>query len=156
MVITYLPNDKVSVKTKTETITFGDGVVIGDYSIPGAGEYEVASIQCEASYLEKATAYFVFTEDLNVTFLSDVDQSVTKEDSASKTDILVIDVRSDGGAAQIKNIVKAIEPSYVFLIGSGSHSELVESLGLTPFDGSTLKITRTGLPLEGTFLVSKA
>ena len=155
MVITYLSNDSVSVKTKTDTVLLGNGVTIGSYAVPGAGEYDVASIQCEGIYLDKATAYFIRTEDLTITYLTDTDKSVTKLDEASAADILVADLRSDAEVDDLKSIVKAVEPFYVLLVGAGATAEMSAALGLSLYESSSLKITRTGLPLEGTFLVPK-
>ena len=153
MVISYLSNDKVSIKTKTDTITIGNGVQIGQYSITDAGEYDVSAIQCESAYLAKATVYFLRTEDLTITFLSEIDTEVTKLDDASKSNILIIDLRSDANVDQLKLILKGLEPAYLLLIGAGSTPEFADSLGLPKYDSSTLKVTSSGLPLEGTYLI---
>jgi hypothetical protein len=153
MVISYLGNDKVSIKTKTEPITIGNGVQIGQFQIPGAGEYDVAAIQCEAQHLDKSTVYFLRTEDLTIAFLTDVDSSMTKVDDASNTDVLVVDLRSDAVAGELKSVLKVVEPSYLLLIGSTPDASFIETLGLPPYESSVLKLTRSGLPLEGTQLI---
>ena len=156
MNISYSSADKVILKIKNDSVTLGDGVKIGDYQVTGAGEYDIANIQCEAKALEKALLYFVRAEDLTITFLSDVDTSVIKVDEASKTDILIVDVRSNAEAADLKNILKQLEPGYLFLIGSGNSPELVKSLGLPSYESSTLKVTRSSLPQEGSYFVPQS
>jgi hypothetical protein len=155
MVISYQSNDTVSIKTKQESILVGGGITIGSYTIPGAGEYDIASIQCEGQFIEKSIVYFLRAEDLTITFVDDADTSVTKVDDASNTDILILDLRSDSESDKVKTIIKGIEPSYVLLIGAGATPEFTAGLGLNPFESSTLKIVRSGLPMEGTFLVPR-
>ena len=69
---------------------------------------------------------------------------------------VVVDLRSDSTPEQLKPVLKALEPSYVFLAGAGATQELSQALGLAAFEGSSLKVTRSSLPLEGTFLVGRA
>lgn len=152
MVISYQSNGTVSIKAKNETIAIGEGITIGSYKIQSAGEYDVAGIQCDATHLETATAFLVRTEDLTVTFLNNVDTSITKLDEASNTDILIIDVRSDSKIEDVKTILKTVEPFYLLLIGSGASSGILQELGLPLIEGQ-LKVTRTSLPLEGTQLL---
>ncbi|MCC2631652.1 MAG: hypothetical protein K0S20_351 [Patescibacteria group bacterium] len=155
MVISYLSDDKVSIKTKTETVTVGNGVQIGQYKVSGAGEYDIAAIQCEAQYLETATAYFLRTEDLTITFLDQIDAQITKLDDASNTDILIVDVRSNEKPEDLKPVLKALEPAYLFLIGAGADSAFQEGVGLPLKESAPLKIVRTGLPMDGTRLITR-
>ena len=153
MVISYLANGTVSIKTKTETITLAEKVQIGSHTLPGAGEYDIAAIQCEAHHLTEATVYFFHSEDLHLSFLDSLSPEVTQMDDASNTNILIVDVRSDQKVDQLKSIIKSIEPSYLFLSGAGATPEFRDALHLPLHDSSSLKIVRSGLPLEGTFLV---
>ena len=156
MTISYQANDTVTAVTKNRTVTLGKDVLLEKYVVPGAGEYDVAGIQCEAVQLPTATVYFIRAEDLKLTFMSHVDSEVIKLDDASATNILAVEVRSDDKPSDLKPILKALEPSYVFLIGAGATPEFNAELGLTAYESSTLKATHAGLPLEGTFLVPTA
>ena len=153
MTIGYTSADTISIKTKNETILINGEVQIGHYLIPSAGEYDISAIQCEAQNLGQAIVYFIHTEDLTITFLSALQSEVTKLDDASNTDILILEVRSDNTAEDLKPILKALEPAYLFLIGAGVSSEFVESLGLPTQATQNLKVTRSALPLEGTTLI---
>lgn len=153
MTITQTSADTISIKTKNELVTVGDGVTIGSYHISGAGEYDVAAIQCEARFLKEATVYMISSEELTVTALTQVDVDVTKLDDAPNSDILVIEVRSDNKDEDLKKILDVLEPSYLFLTGSGATPELRTKLGLPVLDSTTLKVTRSSLPLEGTSLI---
>ena len=154
MNISYQANGTVSVNTKNQVINLGSEVKIGSYTVPGAGEYDVAAIQCEVTALSRGLAYFIHTEDLTVTLLSVINPEVAKLDDAASTNILVVYVRSDDQPEALKPILKILEPSYVFLLGASPEFRL--SLGLPDYEGTTLKVTRSGLPLEGTFLVNPA
>jgi hypothetical protein len=155
MVISYTSGGDVSIKTKTETVTLGNAATIGSFVIPGPGEYDIAGIQCEARPLTDSYASFIRSEDLTVTFLPKVDTAITKLDDASATHILVVDVRSDDTAEALKPIVKSIEPSYVVLTGAGATSEFATALGFPKAEGDSLKLTRAGLPLEGTYVLTR-
>lgn len=155
MQITHAGNGSAIIKTKTETITLGTSIQLGDYTVPGPGEYDVASIQCEGRGLPSgSTAYFFHTEELNVTFLPKLSTEVSKLDDASNTDILVADIRSDDTVAVLKNVVKELEPFYLVLIGSGATPAFVAELGIPLSDTPTFKLTRAGLPLEGTTVLA--
>jgi hypothetical protein len=156
MVISYTSSGEVSIKTKTETVVLNGGVTIGSFVVPGPGEYDIAGIQCEARALTQSAAYFLRTEDLTITFLGLIEQGVTELDDASATHVLVVDVRSDDKPETLKPIVKALEPSYVLLTGAGATPTFASALNLPAADGDSLKLTRAGLPLEGTYLLSPA
>jgi hypothetical protein len=154
MLITYTAAGTVQLKTKTVPVVVGNGVAFGEKVISGPGEYDVASIQCEAKALPLAVAYFIRDEDLLITYLTHLDPEVTKLDDISDTAILSLDISSEDTAGSAKSIVKALEPAYLFLMGPGATSSFIEELGVPKGESSSLKITRTGLPLEGTTLIA--
>jgi hypothetical protein len=154
MQISLASNGTVIIKTKTEPITLGATVQIDTYTVPGPGEYDVASIQCEGRALPHGTAYFFHTEELNVTYLPKISSEVMKLDDLSNTDILVLDVRSDDTVSAVKDVVKNVEPFYLILMGSGSTPAFIAELGLPLSDTPILKLTRAGLPLEGTTVLA--
>ncbi len=156
MQISYTSTGNVQLKTKTVPVTLGGGVTIGDRVVSGPGEYDIANIQCEGKALPLATAYFIRDEDLWITYLTNLDAEVTKLDDASETAILVLDIKSDNTPASAKAIIKALEPAYVFLSGPGATAEFMAELGVPLGEAGSLKITRTGLPLEGTTLIPAA
>jgi hypothetical protein len=152
MLISLLSNDSVQVKTKTSSMAIGNGVTIGTYSIPGAGEYDIAGIQCEAVYADTALCYYMRAEDLQITFVDGPDLSMAKQDEASRTDILIIDLRSDTEVSTVKSLIKSVEPSYIALIGAGVTADFLSGLAL-PHQASPLKLTRSSLPIEGSYLL---
>jgi hypothetical protein len=156
MVLSYASNGDVILKTKSESVMLGSEVRIGSFVVPGPGEYDIAGIQCEAKPLTQSFASFIRAEDLTITYLNPVEPEITKLNDASAAHILIADIRSDDQADTLKAIVKAIEPSYVVLRGTGATTDFVTALGITPAEGIPLKLTRTGLPPEGTFLVTPA
>lgn len=155
MHISHTSTGTVLLKTKTEQVNLGSEVTIGSYTVPGAGEYDIATIQCESYNLARGTAYIIRAEDLVVTFLSEISAEVGTLDDASNTDILVVDVRSNNTVDELKPIVKALEPAYLFLIGEGATPEFASLLNLPLGEAGSLKVSKTGLPLEGTSLIPR-
>lgn len=154
MQVSYTSSGSVNLITKTSPVLISPGVTLAKYSIPGAGEYDVDAIQCEAINLSDSIVYFITTEDLTVTYLAKVSQDIIKLDDASATNILIVDLRSDDKPEDLKPILKSLEPSYLLLIGPGATEEMQDALGLPKLGNTVLKVTRSSLPLEGTFLVA--
>jgi hypothetical protein len=154
MNLSYSSNDEIVINTKGRNIILGNQVRIGEFVVPGAGEYDIASIQCEVNELTHGQVYFIYAEDLVITYLDELNQEITKLDDAAGTVILILDLRSDDDLNQIKPILKTLEPSYLFLRGAGATEELKKALNLPVHPTSVLKVQKTSLPLEGTFLVS--
>jgi hypothetical protein len=151
--LSFTSGDHVQLKVKNDTVNLGETVSIRDYVLPGAGEYDVAGVLCEAQVAGDSLAYFIRLDDLQTTYLPRLASEVTKLDDASNCNILVVDVRSDDKPESLKPILKALEPSYVALIGAGATPEFQKALNLTTQEGASHKLTRSGLPLEGTILL---
>jgi hypothetical protein len=153
MNISYQSNDSLTISSKGRTVVVGAEVKVENYVIPGAGEYDIATIQCEAYHLGQGLLYLIRSEDLTVTYLSKIDQEATKGEGVSTTNILIVDVRSDDKPEDLKPIVNRLEPSYVLLIGAGATPEFRSALSLPAYEGGALKVPTSSLPEQGTFLV---
>lgn len=156
MVISYSAEGSVVAKLKATTFSLGTRVKIGEYEILGAGEYDVASVHAEVQNLKDSIVYWLYAEDLHITFLSQPDSSISDQDMAASTDILVVELRSDDSPDKLKTIIKRLEPAYVFLIGPGAIPELFVAMGMPMIAEPTLKVLRTSLPIEGTSLIMPA
>lgn len=152
MQIVFAQNS-ISLKSKQETVTLGETVSIGDYAIASAGEYDVTGIQCEGAITGTSISYFIWIEELQFTYLPSVNQEVSKLDKASGTHVLVADIRSDTTPEQLKSVLKKLEPSFVAIFGAGNTEEFRKALGLPVQEGTSHKLSRSGLPLEGTILL---
>lgn len=153
MQISYSSSSEVIIKTKTENVVLGNGVKIGNHKIDGQGEYDVASIQCEGHAFDHGIAYFIRNEELFITYLTTASKESVGLDDISNTDVLVTDIRSDDSADSVRLLIKSLEPSYVFLIGAGATDKLIAELNLPVSENSVLKLTKLGLPEEGTFII---
>lgn len=156
MTISYQANGEVLAASKSASIRFGKDILINDYVVPGAGEYDVAGVQCETHSVDHTLAYFLRMEDLVLTFMHNATPDVASLDDASSTNILILDIRSDTKNDDVKVILKRLEPSYLLLIGEGATPEFSKSLGLTAYEGNQLKITASSLPEEGSWVVNPA
>lgn len=153
MQLSITSTGSVQLKTRNETVSLGDAVLVNQYEIPGMGEYDVAGIQCEAYGLSTGIAYFIRLEDLLVAYLSEPNAEIEKLDDASGVNILVVDLRSDDTADKLKGIIKSLEPSYVVLRGAGATEAVRTGLGLPTEQITSFKASRTALPLEGTTIL---
>lgn len=152
MVISFTPQDDVLIKAKTANILLNSVAKIDTYTVPGAGEYDVKGIQCEAEYLPDGLVYFFRAEDILITYMTSVDQKATKMEDSADTNILVLSLCSDNTADQVKVLVKALEPSFLLLTGPYNPT-IITDLNLTTEKTSTLKVTASSLPAEGTTLI---
>ena len=153
MQLTLTGDNGVALKSKQVTVTLGETVTIGEYKISGAGEYDVAGIQCEGAVTGTTVSYFIWMEDLQFTYVTALSSEISKLDKASTTHVLIADIRSDDRPEQLIQILKKLEPTYVTLFGAGNTDEFRKLLGLPVQQGSTHKLTRSGLPIEGTTLL---
>lgn len=156
MVITFSGKNDVTIKGKNETVTVDSTVKIGSFTVPSAGEFDISGVQCESLYLSQGMVHFFAMEDLQITYLTEINQEVTTLDDAPATDILILDIRSDNKPDQLKPILKALEPSYLLLVGAGATPEFVTELHLPVHPESSLKVTAGSLPDEGTYVMAAA
>ncbi len=153
MIASYTAHGSVELKTKNISVVLANGVSVGSQQIAGPGEYDVQGVQCEATAYEGGIGYFVRVEDMVTAYLTKVDATASKLDGITEAAILVLDVRSDDTNESVKALIKAVEPSYVLLAGAGATKEMAAALGFPLTEGSSLKVTKAGLPLEGTSLI---
>ena len=153
MQLVFASDGSVTLKTKQETVSLAETVSIGDYKISGAGEYDVTGIQCEGAVTGPSVSYFIWIEDLQFTYLTALNSEVSKLDKANGTHVLIADIRSEDLPEQLTTILKKLEPTYVALFGAGNTEEFRKALGLPLQEGTTHKMTRASLPLEGTILL---
>jgi hypothetical protein len=151
MTIGITASQTTELKTKSASVVLGHGVTINQKQILGPGEFDVAGVQCEGIALGSSVAFLLRAEDLVITYLSSFDTTIVSQDRVSETAILVLDLSSDPKTAAVKQVVTALEPSYVVLVG-GNSAAVATELGLPKIDGS-LKVTRSSLPIEGVSLL---
>jgi hypothetical protein len=133
-------------KTKHATITLGATVRIGERELPGAGEYDVASVHVECFALTKAYAYLLRAEDLVITYLTDIDPTAINAEGVGDTAFLVIEVRSDSNPAEVKTLISKLEPAIVALRGAGATDVFAAQLGFSASRDFPIKLLRSALP----------
>ena len=154
MTVQFAPNGSIVLKGRSNSVVLGKSIRLGEYEVPGMGEYDVAGVPCKVQNLTQGTVGFIQFESLQFTYLSQVDASISKIDEAVDTDVLVVDVRSDDEPNQLKPILKLLEPSYLVLTGSGNTESFQKALGLPVAQGASHKVIKSGLPEEGTTLLT--
>ncbi len=151
MQLSFTSAGDVLLKEKEAEVVLGTVVRIGAYEVPGAGEFEVQGVPCTVEVAEGQYAYFFTLDGVHVTYLDPAVAGVSELEDASSTEVLVIRLRGDESRELVGGLIKKLEPGYLVLAGSNAQ-ELGSTLGLTPEAGATLKISRSGLPEEGTRL----
>ena len=155
MIINFISRDKIAIKSKNAIITLDGGVAVGSFKISGPGEYDIDGVQVEVQPIKAGLASFIYSEDMVITHITDLQQELTKIKGISDTNILVVDLKSDDTVEKLKPIIKAIEPSYLFLIGAGKTTEFITQLNLTIEKVKTLKVTASSIPESGTSVIEE-
>lgn len=153
MNITYQANGALTLGLKQVTqVSFGTEITLGNFVIPGAGEYDVNGVPCEVHPLNHSFLATVRLEDLTICYLPELAPEVKLAEEAVSAHILCLMTRSNDQPEMVKNLIKALEPSYVFLMGIDATREFAEKISSTIEQASTFKISRSSLPLEGTII----
>lgn len=110
MNIKYLGQGKFELKTKNNTIIADKQIKIGDFLIPGDGEFEISEIQAEV--IDGIVIFY--TEELSIAYL-DKDKKVLSNQEIEKingVDILIIPVgvKEAINAKQAMAMISQIEP----------------------------------------------
>ncbi|EKD56551.1 MAG: Zn-dependent hydrolase of the beta-lactamase fold-like protein [uncultured bacterium] len=143
MQITYHGDGIFKFKTKFATIITGDDIKINDYSLPGAGEYEVSEIQTEV--IDNITVFH--NDGLNVVYLDKRKKTLSDKDieRVNEADILFIPV-GGGHVYDVKQAIEAIgqiEPKIIIPMYYSDISEFKKTIGGIQEELDELKITKS-------------
>ena len=143
MQITYHDGGIFKLKTKLTSIITGDDVKIGDYSLPGPGEYEVSEVQAEV--IDNITVFH--TEGLNLVYLDKRKKTLSDKEveRVNGTDVLFIPV-GGGEVFDAKQAVEAIgqiEPKIIIPMHYKDLSEFKKAIGGIQEELEDLKITKS-------------
>lgn len=113
MQIIYFGQGKFELKTKSVTITTGPEIKVGDFILPGDGEYEIAGIQLETS--QNITT--IHGEELNINYLGQRQKALSDSEieRINGSDILFVPVGGDQvfEANQALATINQVEPKIV-------------------------------------------
>lgn len=136
----------LQIRSKNTNISLNKDVVVGDFTLCGPGEYEIAGIEVEGV----GSLYILEFEEMRLAYLDKINRPLTDEEqtAASEVDILFLpvgspDVLSVKDALQIINL---IDPRIIIPIHYDSLDEFTKQEAITPEYIDSLKITAQTLP----------
>lgn len=150
MQIRYFGEEKFEIKTGDVTVSLSDNVSIGDFVLPGAGEYEKGGVFIEGIPDDGSTIYIINAEDMRLCYLGKVSHELkeaeTKEIGA--VDILFVPFGGDGSCdlkLSLENISK-IDPRIVIPMLYSDLADFKKCEGVIEEDIEVLKIKKADLP----------
>jgi hypothetical protein len=148
MIIKKIDQNHWEIKTKLTKITLNDGAIVGDFKIPGTGEYDVADVAVEV--IDGIISFF--TEDIETVFIRQDKKNFSDEEikKLSKCNILFLPV-AGAKTMDVKtalNLVSEIDPEIVIPVYYEDLSKFSKSEGSTLKEIEELKITKNDLTGE--------
>lgn len=148
MIIKKTSQNEWEIKTKNSTIKLGSGVQIGEYQIPGTGEYEIGGIEVEVN--DGITN--IICEDLNIVFLCQNKKALTETElkKLSNINILFLPVAGNNTMSVKDSLatINEMEPAIVIPIYYDSLAEFSKFAGINTETLAQLKIAKNALPEE--------
>lgn len=142
MQITNLGDGKFEIKTKSTTITTGQEIKIGNFVLPGPGEYEISEVQTEV--IDNITVFH--SEGLNLAYLDKRKKNLNDKEveRINGSDILFVPV---GGsevfdAKQASQAIAQIEPKIIIPMHYDDISEFQKVIGGLQEQLDSLKIAK--------------
>jgi len=148
MIIKKIDKNQWEIKTKLTRIVLDGGASIGEFKIPGSGEYEVDEVEAEVI----DGVYNFFTEDLEVVFIKEDKKDFSDEEikKLSKCNILFLPV-AGANTMNVKtalNLISEIEPEIVVPIYYTDLLNFSKSEGSASKELDELKIVKGDLTAE--------
>jgi len=148
--IKYFGTDKFEVKTNNTTIILGAEVAIGDFKLPGPGEYEKSGVFIEGISKNGNTIYVINVEEMRLCYLGRISHDL-REDEAKEigaVDILFTPLGEEGSTNlnQSLKIISRIDPRIVIPMLYSDLAAFKKSEGITEDGIDVLKIKKIDLP----------
>ncbi len=154
MVITWL-TDHFVIKTKSTSIILGEKIEVGEQTIPGPGEYDIADIFIESLPFSETprSAVMIRTEGVTLVWISELTGTLSEKsiETLDGVDVLLFPLSPQMNGETAQAVIKALEPKAVVYHDGGSAAEL--SKGIQVEETKAFKLTSTVLPEEGIHFV---
>lgn len=148
MIIKKLSQNEWEIKAKNSTIKLDDGIQVGEYQIPGTGEYEVAGVEVEVT--DGITS--IICEDLSIVFLTENKKALTEIElkKLSNVHILFLPVagKNTMSVKDANATINEMEPSIIIPIYYDNLAEFSKLAGAKTETLTQLKIAKNTLPQE--------
>jgi hypothetical protein len=147
MQINYLGKGEFEIKTKNAVVYAGEQTKIGQFILPGEGEYEVAEVQVQV--IDSIQVFNI--EGMNLAYIGKKKSLKDKEaEEINGVDILLLPI---GGGdyfdpKQALNAISQIEPKIVIPMQYESVDEFIKAGSLHPETLDSLKIVKSQIGEE--------
>lgn len=143
------------IKLKDTTIHVGESLTIGDYQLPGPGEYEVGGVMAEAT----GSCARLYVEDVTIGYLAKRGHKLTDQEleELGPIDILFFPLGADALAPKTAlEILAQIEAPLMIPLATSPVllEEFCTAHGHCENQTGPLKITRSQLPTEGSRVIT--
>ncbi len=145
-------DNTLKIKTATSTVRLNDSVELGDFAIPGPGEYDVAGISAIV-FPEKIKTVVLGIEGLQILYLDRPYEIDKDEESFANIDVVAVRVTSVDELKKAEQVAKDLEPSGLCLFGPIDSAEFTKELNLNNEPVESWKVQPGSLPDEGTEIV---
>ena len=136
------------IKTKLTKITLDDGVTIGEFKIPGNGEYEIKEIEAEVT----DGIYIFDVEDMNIVFIDKLKKTLSPEEIKKIEDSNILFIPISGKETMdtktALSYINTIEPEIVIPIFYDDLLTLTKSEGSKITEMEELKIAKSDINAE--------
>lgn len=152
MTIKYLGGEKFEIKTGQTMLNLGYTMSIGDFVLPGAGEYEKSSVGVTAMPDGENTIFLIRSEEINLCYLGRINRELPEAEvkEIGNVDILFLPLGEDGtlSAKKAAALVNKIDPRIVIPMLYTSLDEFKKDEGISDGEMEALKIKKSDLPEE--------
>ncbi len=146
MIITAPLHETIQIKTKNTTISLGIEDKVGDFTLCGPGEYEIASVEI----IGVGRVYLFTTEDMRLAYLDKLNRPLTDAEQEAVADVDILFIPVGGGdvldAKAALQVINQIDPRIIIPVYYEQLATFTEEEGITPEYVDSLKMTRSTLP----------
>lgn len=148
MNIRKINNNHWEIKNKKTKISFNENIFIGDFKIPGNGEYEIEGV--EAEVLDGISILNI--DELSIVIIDKNKKIFSEEElkKISENDILFIPVEGENtlSTKEALKIIADVEPKIIIPTYYSNIDELTKSEGIKIVNTKDFKVDKNSLESE--------
>lgn len=140
--MTFKTKNKVLVaQTKTSTIEFGDKIKVGDFEVPGPGEFEIDNILVSS---KEENIYSIYADGAHVVFWRALNGQPHIDEQLGDIDALVLELGEKTTIKDVTATINNLEPNDIVLSRPDKKDELIKAEGLPTKELESWKIEPEG------------
>ena len=120
-------NKTLIAQTKNSTIEFGEKIKVGEFEVPGPGEFEIENILISS---EEENMYSIYADGAHVVFWRALNGQPHIDDQLGDIDALVLELGETTTIKDVAATINNLEPNDVVLSKPDKKDELIKAEGL--------------------------